>query len=93
MPLRGSGAVHRGPDIFPDVFCYRMQLWPVGEADQGGLLGRVLLQLVGDLRVRRWWSLAPRPSLQEGLDAGEELGPQQKWGAGWRSNDRCSRQS
>ena len=62
--------MERGPDIFPDVFCYRMQLWPVGEANRVGLLGRALLQLVGDLRVRRWWPLAPRPSSQEEIRRG-----------------------
>ena len=33
-------------------------------------MGQVLLQLVGDLRVRRCVSLAPRPSLEEGLRRG-----------------------
>ena len=56
-------------------------------------MDKVLLELVGIHACAVGASWRPGPPCRRGLDAGEELGPQQKWGAGWRANDRFRRQS
>jgi hypothetical protein len=41
-----------------------------GDANREEWIGQILLQLVSDLRVRRWLYLAPLPSARKGIRRG-----------------------